>query len=287
MILAAGLGTRLRPHSLLRPKPLFPVCGEPLLWRTIGQLRRAGFGPIIVNAYHLADQIVTLLAQEADIILQREPIELGTGGGLRMAVPHFGDQPVLITNGDIYHDIDYRAIYARHLASGCPLSMVMHDYPRFNKVVVATGRVRAFSGGAPDCQAPLAQLLAFTGIHVLHPSLLQPIPNGEFFSIIDRYQDHLAAGGGIAALRVDGHFWQDIGTTADYLDLHRTLLTDPTPCFCLADGVAVGQGVTLDGWGYIGAGATIGDGAHLSGVVVWDGAKVAAGAVLSDCLVTA
>lgn len=284
MILAAGLGTRLRPHSLLRPKPLFPVLGEPLLLRIIRQLRQAGFGPIIVNAYHLAEQVVASLENQADIILQREPMELGTGGGLRMALPRFGDEPVLVTNGDIHHDIDYGAVYARHQTSGSALTMVMHDYPRFNTVTVDRGLVRSFPrhSGAPA----EGNLLAFTGIHVLHPRLLDAIPPGHFYSIIDRYQGYLDNGGEIRADLIEGHFWQDIGTIDDYLDLHRTLLCGVSPSFRVASDATLGHDVTLEEWGYVGAAASIGDGAHLSRVVVWDGAVIPSGAVLRECLVT-
>lgn len=288
MILAAGLGARLRPYSLQRPKPLFPVLGRPLLLRIVEQLRNAGFTSIVVNAYHLAEQIVALLADQPDIILQQEPMELGTGGGLRMALPHFGEEPVLITNGDIYHDIDYAAVYSQHVRGGSPVTMVMHDYPRFNKVAVEEGLVRDFSrdGDALGRNGSGAGILAFTGVHVVRPAVLRDIPPGVFYSIIDRYQDHLARGGQIASCQVSGHLWFDIGSVADYLDLHRSLLSASHPSFCLAEGVTIGQDVTLDEWGYVGADASLGDGAHLSRVVVWDGAAIPKGARLQDCLVT-
>ena len=288
MILAAGLGTRLRPYSLLRPKPLFPVLGEPLLLRIINQLRAAGFSSIIVNAYHLAKQIVTLLADQPDIILQAEPIELGTGGGLRMALPYFKDEPVLVTNGDIYHNIDYGVIYACHGQGDCPVTMVMHDYPRFNKVRVDADRVRAFSrsDNGPEQSEAGAEILAFTGIHVVHPSVLCGITPSIFSSIIDCYQGHLTNGGQIASVKVTGHFWADIGTVEDYLDLHRTLLTEVCPSFRLADGVNLGQDVMMTDWGYVGAGASLGDGAQLSRVVVWDGVAIPKGDLRQDCLVT-
>lgn len=287
MILAAGLGTRLRPYTTLRPKPLFPVLGEPLLLRIIKQLRDAGFSSIIVNAYHLAEQIIAHLDGQPDVILQHEPIELGTGGGLRMALPHFADEAVLVTNGDIYHDIDYGAIYAKHIRGGCPISMVMHDCPRFNKVIVEDNRVRAFSEKAECLSGGVGvETLAFTGIHVVHPSVLRDIPPAVFSSIIDCYQRHLAVGGQIASIKMQGHFWTDIGTIADYLDLHRILLSAEPPCFRLAAKVCLGQDVRLDGWGYIGAGASLGTGTHLSRVVVWDGAQIEQGTVSADCLLT-
>ncbi len=289
MILAAGLGTRLLPHTRRRPKPLFPVLGEPLIKRIVGQLRAAGLGPVVVNAHHLAEQIADCLAGEPDIILQREERELGTGGGLRLALPHFQDDPVLVTNGDIFHDIDYRQVLAGHQASGGPLTMVMQDLPRFNSVPVAGDRVLGLpAGGRPAEVPPGARCLAFTGIHVVEPALLAGIPSGSFHSILDRYQGHLAAGGQSQALTVRGHFWRDIGTPRDYLELHRDLLlaNDTAPSFRLAAGVRMGREVALDGWGYVGAGAVIGDRARLARVVVWEGVEIPAGQALADCLVT-
>ena len=287
MILAAGLGTRLRPFTLLKPKPLFPVLGEPLLLRIVNQLRAAGFTSIIINAYHLADQLLAFFKGHQDIIIQQEPLELGTGGGLRMALPHFKDEAILVTNGDIYHDIDYGEVYARHQASGAPLTMVMHDYPRFNKVLVDGGLVRGFTGFLPASDPGMeSKLQAFTGIHVLDPYLLKRIPTDRFYSIIDCYQRHADAGGVIQALTVTNHHWRDIGTLDDYLSLHRTLLLDAQTPFRCADSAVIGRDVTLDDWGFVDSGATIGDGATLRRVVVWPQAVIPAGATLSDTLVT-
>jgi len=288
MVLAAGLGTRLRPYSLLRPKPLFPVVGEPLLLRIIRQLRDAGFSTIVVNAYHLAEQIVDSLADQPGIILQQEAIELGTGGGLRLALPHFDEEPFLVTNGDIWHDLDYGAIFTAHCQGGMPITMVMHDCPRFNTVTVVGDEVRAFARDdqAASAFSSEAKLMAFTGIHVVDPTVIRPIPPGGFASIIDRYAHHIRTGGRIRSLPVSGHQWTDIGTVADYLALHGTLLSTPQPTFRLGPGVSVGREVTLEEWGYVGAGARLGDGVKLSRVVVWDGAVVPAGAVWRDCLVT-
>ena len=84
MILAAGLGTRLLPYTLKRPKPLFPILNKPLLHLTIDRLKQAGATEIIVNSHHLRPQIKRALQGEEQIILQEEDTILGTGGGLRM-----------------------------------------------------------------------------------------------------------------------------------------------------------------------------------------------------------
>ena len=114
MILAAGLGTRLLPFTSQLPKPLFPILNKTLLHLTISRIRNSGFSEIIVNSHHLRQQIKEALQNEANCILQEEEKILGTGGGLRMALSHFNDEPVLVANGDIYHTVNYQEVYKNH-----------------------------------------------------------------------------------------------------------------------------------------------------------------------------
>ena len=297
MILAAGLGTRLRPYTLLRPKPLLPILGVPLLNLTIGALRRAGATTIVVNAHHLKEQVRAAVAHQPDIVLQAEEEVLGIGGGLRMALDRFGPDPLLVVNGDIYHDLDLGAIYRRHCQSDAEVTMVLHDFPRFNSVLVKQGRVRGFArpGAGPGGNQ---DRLAFTGIHVLNPGILRPIPTTGFADIIDRYRDILGSGTPIWAEVVTGRFWTDIGTPTDYLALNRGLLKGGVPaCAELggivangplyrAPGVDMGSGVELHDWVFIGANARLGANAKLSRCVVWENGNVPANSVLSDAIIT-
>ena len=276
MLLAAGFGTRLRPYSLVRPKPLFSVCNKPLLDILLDKLVQAGCERTVVNCHYLADQIAAAVADRPKVILQREQEVLGTGGGLRKALPHFADEPVLVMNGDLYHDIDLRSLLAAHQQSGLPVTMALHDCPRFNTVRAQENRVCGFSNaGAGE------QVLAFTGIHVLNPKVLEQIPATGFFHIIDLYE-RLAQAGQIGFIRTDGCFWQDIGTPADYLDLHRRLLENKSPAWLISESAEIGSGVKLLDWGVIGAGAKIGNDAELRRCVVWDKAEIASGQRLAE-----
>lgn len=229
MLLAAGLGTRLRPHTLTRPKPLFPVLGRPLLLWLLDALRRAGLTPVVVNAFHLREQIAELLAKETDVVIQMEETVLGTGGGLRLAQASFGAQPVLVSNGDIFHTIDYAWVYEQHLAAGNDATLVLHDYPRFNQVAMADDqRIIAFgeevpgrNGGGPA--NPSHRLLAFTGIQVIDPALLALIPPGIFYNSIDWYRELIRRGCRVRALVAENHFWCDMGTPEDYQRLQQTM----------------------------------------------------------------
>ncbi|MEN8134978.1 MAG: NDP-sugar synthase [Thermodesulfobacteriota bacterium] len=298
MILAAGLGTRLRPYSTYRPKPLFPVLGKPLLLHLLAQLRRQGFQEFVVNSHFLNEQFCEILGGEKDVSLQLEEDILGTGGGLRQARSLLGQEPFLLVNGDILHSLDLAAIYNHHLASAAPVSMVVHDRPRFNNLrVTANGQVT----GLRVCEQDITpasgdRLLAFAGIHVIDPTILANIPGSGFYDIIDLYQKMIKTGVMINAIEVADHFWTDIGTPQDYLDLHKALLTDPllaaavgldsvvTPV-AVAAGVVLGRDVKFNDWAFVGTGARIGDGARISHSVIWAGAVVREGALIEDEIV--
>lgn len=291
MLLAAGFGTRLRPYSLIRPKPLFPVLNRPLLLVLLAMARRAGAARLVVNGHHLSPLIAHCLADQPGVIFQNEPEILGTGGSLREAMAHFSEAPLLVMNGDILHDIDIAALYRQHLASGNLVTMALHDCPRFNSVQVEEGRIRSFSAG-PDQRAGL---LAYTGIQVVNPEVILRIPAGRFFHIIDLYEELCREDAGIGFARVDGCLWRDIGTPEDYLGLHAELLTSgrshslPLPRaegpWLVSPEAAVASGLQLSGWGCIGR-ARIGPDVSLANCVVWDDACIPAGTRLENAIVT-
>ncbi len=286
MILAAGFGTRLLPYTTLRPKPLFPLCNEPLLLLTIKRLQHAGFDHIIVNCHHLKEQVVAALSELPGVIVQEEISIMGTGGGLRMALDSMRNEPLLVTNSDIYHFVDYQLLYHHHLTTGSPVTMAMHNFPRFNKVVVKGGKVASFAAKSGS------YTVAFTGIHVLQPDVLTAIAKTRKSSIIDRYQQLLSSGGEISAYDVSAKFWTDMGTVADYLELHGKVLTGEvalwpessilvkSPFVCLHADV---QGQCHD-WACIGD-VQVPDGVRFTRCVVWDGAQLTPDTHYIDTLV--
>jgi len=297
MILAAGFGTRLLPFTLRRPKPLFPILNKPLLHLAINWIKHAGALEIVVNAHHLGQQINKALQNETNIILQKEKKILGTGGGLRLALDHFGQDPVLVVNGDIYHSIDYRTVYRSHCEAKADVSLVLHDCPRFNDVVVDdTLRITGFNKSGIR-SVKQERILAFTGIHVINPEVLQIIPQGTTSCIIDCYRELLRQGGAIRAHLATDHFWTDIGTPADYLQLHADLLAQKVPVYKELDETAaagpfvgvqnasIGKNVKLLDWVCIGKGARIEDGATLQRSVVWESAVIPAGSTIKDAIV--
>ncbi len=285
MILAAGFGTRLLPYTKLRPKPLFPLLNEPLLLLTIKRLQNAGFDHIIVNCHYLKEQIVEALQGLQGIIVQEEDSILGTGGGLRMALASMRDEPLLITNGDIYHSIDFLELYRSHETGNTPVTMAMHDYPRFNNVAVEGGLVSGFGvEGEEGC-------LAFTGLHVLSPAVLEGIPQTGKSCIIARYRQLLKDGERIQAKDVSGCSWTDMGTVEDYLALHGKLLTGEISLWSefstSFDGIVLCQEKTakqiFEDWACVGN-VLLPEELHLTRCVVWDNARLETGKTYSDRL---
>ena len=200
MIFAAGLGTRLRPLTDTMPKALVPVGNEPLLGHVSRRLHDAGFGRAVVNVHHFPDQIIHylhtqpvegmefLVSDERDMLLE-------TGGGLRKAAPLFdADSPVLVHNVDIFSNADLRSLYdgatddATLLVSQRQTSRYLlfdDDMRLMGWTNVQTGEVRSVYN---DLDPDRCQRLAFSGIHVLAPSMLRLMQSWpQRFGIIDFY----------------------------------------------------------------------------------------------------
>ena len=227
LILAAGLGTRLRPFSDHRPKPLFPIAGRPLLDILIDRLVQAGCRAVMVNTHHQHRQIEAFLASQSypvPVLTRYEPTILGTGGAIKNVDDFWDAAPFMVVNGDITTDVDFAAVYAFHLSHRHPATLVLYDDPEFNTVAVnVAGDIVAFDYQppvpAPEARpepAPL-QALTFTGIQVLDPAILELIPGKVFAGSIEAFSRLLSRGAKIKAyVPPRGAYWKDIGTPQRY-----------------------------------------------------------------------
>ena len=210
MIFAAGLGTRLKPLTDTMPKALVRVGGQPLLWHVIMKLKKAGYERIVVNVHHFANQITDYLAANdyfgLDIRISDETEALlETGGGIKKALPLFDpSEPILIHNVDILSNLDLNA-----LPMDAPLLVVSERktkrYLMFDDDMrlqgwtnIETGEVKGHLSPLSALHSPLRKL-AFSGIHVFHPSLAPLLADWpERFPIMDFYLkacgDHLIRG---------------------------------------------------------------------------------------------
>ena len=223
MILAAGLGTRLRPLTNYRPKALVEVSGISLLEIAIRRLKFFGFDEIIINVHHFGAQIIQFLQKNNHFDIRIEisderDLLLNTGGAIKNAAPFFDDDaPFLLCNTDILSDINLEDFYRHHLASEVLATLAVRRrqtsrYLIFNKHAQLHGWVNTKSGEMilSRPQKGELQLLAFSGIHIISPRIFDWMPEENVFSIIDTYLV-ASAKEDIIAYRHDGDFWLDVG----------------------------------------------------------------------------
>ena len=235
MILAAGFGTRLKPLTEQMPKPLVTVAGVPMLTFALNRLRQLKPHTLVINGHHLAPQLKNFIDENVFGFRRLEyifePSILDTGGGIRNAA-RFLTGPFFITvNADVITDIPLVSAVSQHLRSGALVTMLLHDYPRYNQVEVdSRGCIRCFGRGQA---VPGNRLLAYTGIQICSPRLLALLAREtrSAFSLITFYQRLLAAGRfDIRAHVVDpenGCYWRDLGTHADLAALANDLSQTP------------------------------------------------------------
>src|SRR5438309_12124843 len=176
MVLAAALGTRLRPLTETLPKPLLPVAGRPILEWNLLLLKRHGITEVIINLHHLGDQIVRALGDGARFGLRlaysHEPMLQGTSGGIKQAAPFLKDGPFLVLNGDTLSECDLTALIAAHRVSGALATLAVRDDPEaatWGPVTLdAQGRILQINGRPPLAEPPAAlPACTFGWIHVM------------------------------------------------------------------------------------------------------------------------
>jgi NDP-sugar pyrophosphorylase family protein len=226
MILAAGLGTRLRPLTDHRPKALVEIAGRTLLEITLSRLRAYGIHEVIINVHHFAEMILEYLKAHSDfgmrIEISREDALLDTGGGLKKAAHFFlkdssSEEPFILHNVDVISTIDLGRMVQFHtekqaLATVAVKSRKTVRYLLFDEQLQLCGR-RSGHDPNPEIVRPSTQVqeLAFSGIHVISPRLLGMMADEGAFSIINTYVQLAARGERILAFRADEYYWRDLG----------------------------------------------------------------------------
>ena len=229
MILAAGLGTRLRPLTDNRPKALVEVAGHTMLEITLIRLRSFGIREVIVNVHHFADMIVEYLKTNHNfgmrIEISREEVLLDTGGGLKKAAYFFRErssspeESFVLHNVDVISTIDLQHMVQFHADKGALATIAVQNrktsrYLLFDDSLQFCGRRSGRDQKTESVRSsPQAQALAFSGIHVISPRLLAMMTEDGAFSIITCYLRLAATGEKILAFRADEYYWRDLGTS--------------------------------------------------------------------------
>ncbi len=244
MVLAAGLGTRLRPITDNRPKALVKIAGRTLLEITLSRLRSFGIREVIINVHHFADMILEYLKINdyfgMRIEISREEVLLDTGGGLKKAAYFFlehssgSEEPFVLHNVDVISTIDLRRMVQFHSENQALATLAVQDretarYLLFDEQLQLCGRQ---SGRDQKTElvrsSQQAQALAFSGIHVISPRLFAMMIEEGVFSIITSYLHLAAQGEKVLAFRADEYYWRDLGTPENVMqaaqDLKRMVL---------------------------------------------------------------
>ena len=310
MVLAAGLGTRLKPLTFELPKPMVPVLDRPVMAHIVGALERQGFDEIVANVHYYPETIEGYFGDRLDYRL--EPELLGTAGGVRNVADFFGDEPVVIVSGDALTDTDLNGLLERHKAAGGIATLTVKkvaDTREFGVVIHdSDGRIQGFQE-KPDPAEALSDL-GNCGIYCFSPEIFDYFPDRPFvdwandvfpallehdvpFYVheIENYWNDVGsleelregtfdALGGRLKLDVSGERVADdliVGEGSDVGGLD--VVEDKGPVW-VGTGVEIGKDVRVIGPSVIGDGVRVGDGASLRESIVFPGNEVAAGSIL-------
>jgi mannose-1-phosphate guanylyltransferase len=309
MILAAGLGTRLRPFTTATPKPLLPVANRPLLEYTFALLAEAGIGEVIVNAHHLADDLEDGLrrldSSGVRVSLSRERKILGTAGGPKKAAPFLESGTFLLLNGDFLIDIDLKEVVDFHRRQGAAATMVLREEAGGAIHVDPAGRIRQFL--QPERRAsPEWTVTGFTGIHILEPEVLKLIHANTPWEINRQvYPEMIRRGWKVSGFLHRG-YWREAGDPEGFLAAGIEVIggragairprpgsgdlnppgKEHTPPLLVGKGAVIEGGVKLGPAVVIGPEVRIGRGAVIARAIILEGADVAPGERIERAIVS-
>lgn len=290
MILSAGFGTRLLPHTLRLPKPLFPVLGGTLLQIAIQSVLKARPGKVVVNAHHLSEKIEEYINSRdygVEIIVTREDKILGTAGGIKNAERWLSGDDFIVINSDIIMEPPWDELVAAHKKNGAVATLALRANPdpaRYGVLNVnGQGEITRFLDSRSPAHAKNQQPLMFTGASVISPAIFDLIPAGRAVDISGEvYKPLVTKGGGLYGVVTDTP-WRDVGTIADY---HATVMDALREMRESVIDAIIPASAIITAPVHIAQGAVIGEKCHLGpNVAVYEGAVIGDGARLMDCVV--
>ncbi len=217
MVLAAGLGTRMRPLTNDIPKALAPLSGAPLIHRPLGWLRANGIRRVVINTHYLGHMIEEALGDGADLGLRvsysREEEILGAGGGVGRARRIFGDSRLVLVNTDTIQDVDLAAMMERHERAGAAATMAVVPWRAgYTPVWVGQdGKVKDIGADFEEMEGRAdVSARVFAGVSIIEPSLTAMLPGDREASLVTSgFNPAIETGMGVAAFRHDG-YWRAV-----------------------------------------------------------------------------
>jgi mannose-1-phosphate guanylyltransferase / phosphomannomutase len=290
VIMAGGFGTRLKPLTINRPKPMVPVANRPIMEHIVGLLRRHGITDLVSILYFQPEHITSHFGDGSRFGVTMQYVtaeaDYGTAGAVRNAADLLDDDRVIVISGDVLTDFDLRAAIRSHEERGAEATIALTAVENplaFGIVIIdeATGRIERFLE-KPTWGEVFSDTIN-TGIYILEPEALQRVPlhtNVDFSR--DLYPQMLREGAALFGHVATG-YWRDIGNIDEYRSAHRDVLAGRVGIDFAGERHDAGEGTI-----WLGAGVTLPDSVRISGtVVIGDGARIAAEAVLDNAVVGA
>ena len=317
-VLGAGLGTRLRPLTDDLPKPLIPIFQKPLITFALDHLFDLGVESFIINTHRRPEQFsdvfgrdtalrrpesdnrplpggrrsatsLTSSYRDREITFQHEPVLLGTGGGIKNVEGLLRTEPFIVYSGDLLTDFALEPLIDEHFRKGNDVTLALRKTGLAAGVALKNGRIVDIEnkyGHAGEYD--------FANVSVWNPAIFQRIPPAQNVSFIPILAGWIGQGGKLGGVVLDDGKWFNIGSRAEYLEVHRIIQKErwkpdyvsaaEWPVQVAADA-AVDPSARLSGFYSVGAGCRVGADAVLENTILWPGAQIASRCRLRNCIV--
>jgi NDP-sugar pyrophosphorylase family protein len=293
-VLGAGLGTRLRPLTDDLPKPLVPIFQKPLITFALDHLIDIGIESFVVNTHRLPEQFANAFAdgiyRDRPVRLVHEPELLGTGGGIKNIEPYLESAPFIVYSGDVLTDIDLQPFIDEHFRGGNDVTLGLRQTGLGQDVALDDGRVLDIGNkyGHPGNYD-------FANVSVWSPKIFERIPARTKISFIPIVTKWIGEDGKIGGVILNENRWFNIGSRAQYLEVHRVIADGWRPPYVItpewpirvAKSVIVAASAQLSGFFSIGTDCSVGDDASIEDTILWPHAEIASKSRLHSCIVRA
>jgi NDP-sugar pyrophosphorylase family protein len=289
-VLGAGLGLRLRPLTDELPKPLVPIFQKPLITFALDHLMDVGIRRFIINTHKMPNEFGAIASyRDCEIKFVNEPVLLETGGGIKNIQPDLGDAPFITYSGDILTDVDVAPLIEGHFRRGNDVTLGLRKTGLASAVALRDGAIVDISN-----RYGVAGELDFANIAVWNPSIFTRIPEVKKISFIPIIGDWIGQGGKIGGVVLGDGKWFNIGSRAEYLEVHRIILRDQwKPRYVtdadwpqqIAAGAIVDLSAEVRGCSVVGAKARVGAETILDDTILWTDAQIASRSRLQNCIV--
>jgi mannose-1-phosphate guanylyltransferase len=294
-VLAAGLGTRLRPLTDDLPKPLVPIFQKPLITFAFDHLIAAGVESFVVNTHHLPFQFEKLLAGNSydghPVTFVHEPDLLETGGGMKNAQRWLSDEPFIVYSADILTDMNLAPLIEEHFRNRNDVTLALRETGLAANVAFRDGRVIDIQNryGHPGNYD-------YANVSIWSPKVFDRIPLGKKISFVPILAQWIGEKGKIGGVVLSEGQWFNLGSRTEYLAIHHMIAEQRwKPSYVKMGGwpVRIAADAMVDvsahvrGFSSIGEGCRIGAGAIVENSILWPDAQIASGSHLRNCIVRA